>query len=865
MSKCKNTVLRLLALVVVMSLFSFVSIPVSATVDNKASTGDYPEIKLGNTVTVNIKTEEEIAYLKFVPETDMTVCFYSVGDDDTYGYLYDENMDEIKTSDDDGTGSNFKINYRVSAGQLYYFGVKYYSDTTGSITVVLEQGSDWEYVTYDDGTATIEGYNGSSTELIIPDTIDGCTVTDIGWAAFRGNTNLTSVVIPEGITQIGSQAFRNCTNLSQVTIPESVKQIDNDAFSQCTNLSHVTLPKSIERVGNDAFAETPWYNALYEAHPDGVVYIGKTAYAYKGSVPKTLEIKPGTVMINEFLLDNNEENVNLKNLIMPDSVIEIGQHAFNGCIGLTSLDLPDGLESLSWCAFMHCTGLTSVTIPANVSYFSSGVFAGCTNLKSIIVDSGNPYYDSRENCNAVISTSGNRLVQGCSSTVIPSSVETIGDYAFWYCEGLTEILIPDCVKTIGENAFSGCTNLKSIVIPDSVMKINKSAFSYCESLSSITLSDSVTYIGEDAFYGCSSLKNIEIPPFVTEIGEEAFGYDQGWESSERMEDFVITGYSGTTAETYAGDNHFTFISLGEPPSLNPEFIQLDEPLTVRIVNGGDTVRLKFIPDRDMRAVFTATTTDNEDTRGFLYNSEMEVIGVAYGSDKEGSLKLFGSLNAGETYYYEVSFNSDWDTGSFKVLLTEAPVWEHDENTITHYNGTDSKVVIPANLDGFEITTIGLGAFKNHNELTEITIGNNITGIEDSAFYGCPNLKSVTIPSTVSEIYSEAFGYSNDWWSGKVPGFTIYGYSNTAAQRYANENDFTFVCLDPAKAGDANGDGAVTSVDVTYIQRYCSKLEMDVDEDTIMNADVDRNGILEIIDATLIQRYLAGMEIPFEIG
>ena len=139
----------------------------------------------------------------------------------------------------------------------------------------------------------------------------------------------------------------------------------------------------------------------------------------------------------------------------------------------------------------------------------------------------------------------------------------------------------------------------------------------------------------------------------------------------------------------------------------------------------------------------------------------------------------------------------------------------------------------------------------------------------AAFVDCPNLKSVIIPSSVSLIAYRAFGYvfDNESRLVKMEDFTIYGYEGTIAETYANENGFTFIPLDDSQniTGDADGDGEVTSVDVTYIQRACAFLNTGIDEETLMFADVDKNGLLEIIDATYIQRWLAHIDIPYTIG
>lgn len=136
-------------------------------------------------------------------------------------------------------------------------------------------------------------------------------------------------------------------------------------------------------------------------------------------------------------------------------------------------------------AFDGCTSLTSVMISNSVTSIGRYVFADCTSLARIKVDDGNTMYDSRENCNAIIQTSKNTLITGCKNTVIPNSVTSIGDRAFYGCTSLTSITIPNSVTTIGKSAFSTCSSLTSITIPNSVTSLGYYAFYRCTSLTSI--------------------------------------------------------------------------------------------------------------------------------------------------------------------------------------------------------------------------------------------------------------------------------------------------------------------------------------------------------------------------------------------
>ena len=204
------------------------------------------------------------------------------------------------------------------------------------------------------------------------------------------------------------------------------------------------------------------------------------------------------------------------------SVTYIWAMAFSGNKSLTSVTIPNSVTTIYYDAFFGCNSLTSITIPNSVSTIDVRAFSGCNSLSSIVVQGDNPTYDSRNNCNAIIEKATNTLIAGCKNTVIPNTVISIGDNAFYGCSDMTSISIPSSVTSIGYRAFIYCSGLTSISIPYSVTSIGNEAFQYCSSLESVTIPSGLTSIGRSVFSGCSNLTSISIPDGVTSIGDGAF-------------------------------------------------------------------------------------------------------------------------------------------------------------------------------------------------------------------------------------------------------------------------------------------------------------------------------------------------------
>lgn len=384
------------------------------------------------------------------------------------------------------------------------------------------------------------------TDLVIPD-----GVTSIGSFAFFNCESLTSVTIPDSVTNIGISTFLGCTNLTSLKIGDNVTSICDYAFYNCQSLTSITIPSSVTSIGNDAFAycdklTTVNYNAencemytynsdtgyysVFRNCPITTVNIGNNvkkipSYAFYGCDSLTSVTIPDSVTsIGRYAFYNC---TSITSIIIPEGITYIYEYTFYNCTNLKNAIIPDGVTSIGYYAFYGCDSLTSITIPDNVTYIAQYAFVSCDSLAEINVKTNNTNFSSQDG--VLFNKDKTTLIAFPAGKkedlyTIPTSVTTIGEYAFIYCNSLTSVVIPNSLDNIDDHAFDNCKSLKSITISNSITSIGRYAFYNCDSLTSVTIPDSVTCIESNAFYDCGKLTSVTIGNGVTSIGDSAFDY-----------------------------------------------------------------------------------------------------------------------------------------------------------------------------------------------------------------------------------------------------------------------------------------------------------------------------------------------------
>ena len=546
-------------------------------------------------------------------------------------------------------------------------------------------------------------YCTSLTSIEIPS-----GVTSIRDHAFDNCTSLTSIEIPSGVTSIGNSAFKNCTSLASIEIPSSVTSIGNEAFAYCTNLTSIEIPSGVTSIENYAFSNCTSLNSInvdkdnqsYSSE-DGILFdkekkklitypAGKKEKEY--NIPSSVtSIGAGTFYgcrsLTRIEIPSSVTSIeclafygctSLTSIEIPSSVTRIAAQVFYGCTSLTSIEIPSSVTSIGMWAFYNCTSLTSIEIPSSVASIGIYAFSRCVSLNSINVDKSNQEYSSEDGI--LFDKDKKELIcypaeKKEKEYNIPSSVTSIGTYAFGNCTNLTRIEIPSSVTSIGGGAFDNCTSLTRIEIPSSVTSIGTYAFSWCVSLNSINVDksnqeyssedgilfdkgktklitypagkkekeynipSSVTSIGDYAFDNCTSLTRIEIPSSVTSIGREAF------EKCERLTSIEIpSSVTSIGWNAFAYCTSLTDIEIQSIGAFKYNYVFYGAKLTMEVATGSKNVQEIELPD-----IIKRTMNEGD----ILYtSSDFELTNCSLTEDKT-KLKVDTEVASKETVSLEV--------------------------------------------------------------------------------------------------------------------------------------------------------------------------------------------------------------------
>ncbi len=444
-------------------------------------------------------------------------------------------------------------------------------------------------------------------------------------------------------------------------------------------------------------------------------------------------------------------NTTLQSIELPDSLREIGYNAFGDCTALISVTIPDSVTKVGPGAFKGCSALTLADLGAGISSWGSGVFNDCTSLSKVIVDEKNNYllYYNGALYNGDMSMLYQVLAgRTGDSYAMPDEVKEIDTYAFWNQQNIKNVKVSPNVTEIPSYAMSSMGSVENVILPDSVSSIAEKAFANNTTLKQVMIPASVNSIQDNAF---ANSPNVKILTTKNSTADQ-FGQKQKIpviydaelptdfnDSNADQEDKPQLKHQTTTVTTTEEKTEQTKEETSKEETSAAQSTQNDEnPLDTK--EPGVVAKTRII---NGKAVVLIGKSNQKVYGGTGSNSSIETSQTQETSEESSSEQETQPTSSKQTV--------DGDTIKQRAY--------YKQNNLTNYTISE------------KIKEIGRLSFAQSG-LQSIEIPSNVTTIDYGAFYGCQDLKEVTIPDSVISIGTKAFAdtpWLDNWLNGTSKG------------------------------------------------------------------------------------------------